>query len=176
MDTYDNQQSDLEAAQRVQERVQFYFVTLTFTLLALSVETAKFSGSNISSTSELLAWVFLLMSGITGLSRLNSIPGNFKISIHLHSIQSNIDNAVQLMRDGNKTILLERTAEAVDANEYLSQQLNTKAMLKEKEDALIKKQSLLMRVHLSALMLGLVILIIARGIDHACLLVAENAI
>lgn len=173
MSTQDNQQSDLETAQRVQERVQFYFVTLTFTLLALSVETAKFNGSNISSSSELFAWLFLLLSGITGLSRLNSIPGNFKISIYQRSIQSNIDSAVQLLKDGNQTILLQKSAEAVDVKEYLEQQLQTKASFETQEKALYKKQWFFMRIHLSSLMLGLVLLIIARGIDYAYALVSQ---
>ena len=173
MSTQDNQQSDLETAQRVQERVQFYFVTLTFTLLALSVETAKFTGSDISSSSELFAWLFLLLSGITGLSRLNSIPGNFKISIHQNSIQSNIDSAVQLLKDGSQTILLQKTGEAVDAKEYLEQQHQIKASFETQESTLYKKQWLLMRIHLSSLMLGLILLIIARGIDHAYVLVSQ---
>lgn len=172
MNIHDNQQSDLESAQRVQERVQFYFITLTFTLLALSVETAKFNSSNISSASELFAWFFLLLSGITGLSRLNSIPANFKISIYQNSIQSNIDSTVQLIKNGNQTILLQKIGEAVDAKEYLEQQLQTKATFETKETTLCKKQWLLMRIHLSALMLGLVLLIIARGIDHAYALVS----
>jgi hypothetical protein len=171
MNIHDNQQLDLESAQRVQERVQFYFVTLTFTLLALSVQTAKFTGSNVSSASELLAWLFLLLSGITGLGRLNSLAGNFKISIHQHSIQSNIDSTVQLIKDGNQTILLQNTGEAVNAKEYLEQQLQTKTNFETKETTLSKKQWFLMRIHQLALMLGLVLLIISRGIDHAYALV-----
>lgn len=162
-----NQRLDLEAGQRVQERVQYYFVTLTFTLLALSIETAKFTGSNISQISELLGWVVLLTSGITGLSRLNSLPSNYKISIHRRSIEDDIDSTRKLVKEGNKTILLQNTGGTVDADSYLSDRLKILGSLEEKESVLLNKQSLLMKVHRSALLLGLVLLLISRGVDHA---------
>ena len=171
MDIEVNQRLDLEAGQRVQERVQYYFVTLTFTLLALSIETAKFAGSNISQISELLGWVVLLTSGVAGLSRLNSLPSNYKISIHRSSIQSDIDSTRKLIKEGNKTILLQKTDETVEADSYLSDRLKILGALEEKESVLINKQSVLMKVHRSALFLGLVLLLISRGIDHACLLI-----
>ena len=171
MDIDVNQRLDLEAGQRVQERVQYYFVTLTFTLLALSIETATFSGSKISQICELLGWVVLLTSGISGLSRLNSLPSNFKISIHRSSIQSDIDSTRKLIKEGNKTILLQKTDETVEATPYLEDRLKTLGSLEEKESVLLSKQSVLMKVHRSALFLGLVLLLISRGIDHACSLI-----
>jgi hypothetical protein len=171
MDIEVNQKLDLEAGQRVQERVQYYFVTLTFTLLALSIETANFDGSNISQVSELLGWVALLTSGIAGLSRLNFLPSNYKISIHRSSIQSDIDSTRKLIKEGNKTILLQKTDKKVEAEPYLSDKLKILGSLEEKESVLLNKQSVLMRVHRSALLLGLVLLLISRGIDHACSLI-----
>lgn len=171
MDIEVNQRLDLEAGQRVQERVQYYFVTLTFTLLALSIETATFSGSKISQISELLGWVVLLTSGIFGLSRLNSLPSNYKISIHRSSIQSDIDSTRKLIKEGNKTVLLQETDETVEAAPYLEDRLKTLGLLEEKESVLLSKQAVLMKVHRSALLLGLVLLLISRGIDHACSLI-----
>jgi hypothetical protein len=66
--------SEREIAQRSQEKFEFYLVGLVFTLLALSIQTAKFSHSNLSETFEILGWFSLAVSGLIGLWRLEYIP------------------------------------------------------------------------------------------------------
>jgi hypothetical protein len=45
-----------------------------FTLLALSIQTAKFGTSSIADIFELIGWVLLFISGISGLWRLEFLP------------------------------------------------------------------------------------------------------
>jgi hypothetical protein len=61
-------------AQQTQEKFEFYLLSLVFTLLALSIQTAKFRGSNIADSLELFGWLFLIVSGLTGLSRMEWVP------------------------------------------------------------------------------------------------------
>ncbi len=66
--------SEREIAVDAQEKFEFYLIGLVFTLLALSIQTAKFGQSSIGDFLELLGWIALLISGLAGLSRLEYIP------------------------------------------------------------------------------------------------------
>lgn len=66
--------SEREVAQQSQEKFEFYLVGLVFTLLALSIQTAKFGQSNFSNNLELFSWISLAVSGFSGLWRLEYIP------------------------------------------------------------------------------------------------------
>jgi hypothetical protein len=62
---------------RIQHRFDFYIVALTFTLLGLSVQTARFCSSRWSNGLELVGWLAFLGSALVGLWRLEKIPGYF---------------------------------------------------------------------------------------------------
>jgi energy-coupling factor transporter transmembrane protein EcfT len=66
--------SDRAVAQQGQEKFQFYLLSLVFTLLALSVQTAKLGTSTISDYFELAGWGFLIASGIAGLWYMETSP------------------------------------------------------------------------------------------------------
>jgi len=66
--------SNIQVAQRVREQFDAYFLGLTFTVLGLSIQTAKFGTAVASDWLELTAWTLLLVSGIAGLSRMELIP------------------------------------------------------------------------------------------------------
>ncbi|MEO0558055.1 MAG: hypothetical protein AAF170_07715 [Bacteroidota bacterium] len=53
------------------DKLEYYRIALTFTLLALAVESADFTSSLIPSAFELGAWSLLFVSGVLGLSRLD---------------------------------------------------------------------------------------------------------
>lgn len=61
-----------EVAQRLQLRFEYYAIALTFSILALAIQSA--SPGPIGTIAELLAWISLLISGLVGLSRLEWQP------------------------------------------------------------------------------------------------------
>ena len=61
-------------AQQSQEKFEFYLLSLVFTLLALAVQSATFGTNLPKNALELLAWVLFLISGLSGLYRLQWIP------------------------------------------------------------------------------------------------------
>lgn len=61
-------------AMNIQEKFELYLISLIFTLLALSVQTASFGKYPKADVIELLGWVLLLVSGIIGVLRLQLVP------------------------------------------------------------------------------------------------------
>lgn len=68
---------NLEISIQTQQKFEFYFLALVFTVLGLSIQTSVFS-SNLQSVIELFAWVFFLISGLAGLSRMEWISVSYK--------------------------------------------------------------------------------------------------
>jgi len=64
---------NVDHAIQTQQKFEFYFLALVFTVLGLCIQTSQFS-SEIQSVVEIGAWVCLFLSGIAGLSRMEWIP------------------------------------------------------------------------------------------------------
>ncbi len=68
---------NLEISIQTQQKVEFYFLALVFTVLGLSIQTSHFS-TKIQAVFEIGAWLSLLASGLAGLSRMEWIPVGYK--------------------------------------------------------------------------------------------------
>jgi len=64
---------------KFQSKVEFYFLGLTFTILALSIQTAELDSNLISTMIELISWISMLLAGLIGLSRIFWIPTLYNI-------------------------------------------------------------------------------------------------
>ena len=64
-----------------QSRLEFYFffLGLTFTILALSIQTSNLTTNPFVTIFELMSWVSLLVAGLIGLSRLFWFPTLYNI-------------------------------------------------------------------------------------------------
>lgn len=56
-----------------QEKFEFYFVSLTFTLLALAIQSVDGSQNKLLAIIEVCGWVVLLASGLVQLYRLQMV-------------------------------------------------------------------------------------------------------
>ncbi|WP_125181561.1 hypothetical protein [Thiohalobacter thiocyanaticus] len=57
-----------------QEKFELYFVSLTFALLALVIQSADSSSGIVAGVAEIIGWVSLLISGLVQLYRLQLVP------------------------------------------------------------------------------------------------------
>ena len=70
---------NLKFAQEYQGKFELYLVSLSFTLLALSIQTAKLGTNTIVDIMEVVGWMLLLVSGLTGLSKIENVPVTIKL-------------------------------------------------------------------------------------------------
>ena len=68
---------NLEHSIQIQQKFEFYFLALVFTILGLSIQTAQLSFW-LQGILEIAGWLLLLTSGLVGLSRMEWIPVAYK--------------------------------------------------------------------------------------------------
>lgn len=105
---------NIHAAQRFQERFEFYFVALTFTLLGLAAQTAAFGDFVVADLTELGAWGALLVSGLVGLARLEGIPHLLKLA-SMRSERLGVITALRGRPGGGEVEFLDETLSKHDA-------------------------------------------------------------
>ncbi|MDT8310548.1 MAG: hypothetical protein RQ732_03785 [Methylophaga sp.] len=119
-----------EFAHTTQEKFNFYLISLVFTLLALSIQTAEFGNYIFSDFAELLGWACLLVSGVVGLSRIEYLPvERVKLAqkteyedraIQAKELQLKGERELHVIQTGQKQSLDERIANSENAIEILN--------------------------------------------------------
>lgn len=81
----ESQSHDMKTSQELQAKFEFYLIALVFTLLGLSIQTAKFGVNVAANIYEILGWVSLLASGLIALWRIEWVP--VALATHSKSVQ-----------------------------------------------------------------------------------------
>jgi hypothetical protein len=113
---------NFEAAQRIQEKFDAYFLALIFTLLGASIQTAKFGFSTPSNALELLGWLLLLIAGLSGLSYLEWMPRVFRL-YSLRLKQENEAQAIesQILQGKPPEVIIAPEKRTISAEMYLAE-------------------------------------------------------
>ena len=165
MDYEENSRIDIEAGQRVQEKIQFYFLTLTFTLLALAIETHKPGAYRASSIIELFSWLLLIVSGVLGLYRMRLIPKYYKLSVHQNMLRWNIKDALELKRKGERQLFLHEKKKLFDIDMYIEEHEKGIEHFQKEENTLATHLTPSIWIRQSALVVGVIFLAFARAYE-----------
>jgi hypothetical protein len=88
----------------IQNKFDFYFIGLIFTLLGLSIQTSQFiAKNNLQNTSEVVGWVLLAISGLLGMSRLEWKPVMYR---HFGELDSEKDTLNTLTQNINRATFI----------------------------------------------------------------------
>jgi hypothetical protein len=82
------------------EKFEIYLLTLTFSILGLSVQTAKFGSSAFQDSLELLGWLSLLVSGVVGIVRAEWVPVAYDIQGKIHTIERQRRDMIEASQRG----------------------------------------------------------------------------
>src|ERR1700687_3296910 len=95
--------SDQLIAIQLQEKFQLYLLSLVFTLLALSIQSAKLGTHRLIDFVELAGWVSLFVSGIAGLWHLEFAPLIRTKMALKHGFENTVAECRRLQRVENQT-------------------------------------------------------------------------
>lgn len=91
----------------IRGRYEFYLVALTFTILGLSIQTARFGSFVIGDAAELLAWVALLLAGLLGLSGIRAAYALYDVYGTIATDESERREFERLHQTGVRDVRLE---------------------------------------------------------------------
>jgi hypothetical protein len=156
-------QLNIEIAQRNQEKFDAYLLGLIFTILGLSIQTAKFGVSSAADASEIVAWLLLLIAGLAGLSRLEWTAEIYR----LFGVQTEKEEAARAAQaaslKGAKELHVVPLGTSVSVDRYIAEAKESVAIVEARLKPLQKRASIKYRLMKTAFVLGLIALMIARA-------------
>lgn len=155
--------SNLDVSRRIQEKFEFYFLSLTFIILALSIQTAKFGPHAISNGLELLGWISLFISGMAGLSRMRWTPSLYKVKHEIIRRERQRDEAKR--RESNHETYIIQGEKEIPVGDFIA---DASQGVKEVEDQLSKletKNNFKYWLHVYGFTFGLLFLMGSRGYE-----------
>jgi hypothetical protein len=159
--------TEREIAQQGQEKFEFYLISLVFTLLALAVQSASFAGNHIKNGLELCSWLFLLLSGLAGLFRLQWIP---VARIHMadkRAIEEEVFKLKELQLRGQTELHVLET----NSTQSIAERMHHRKTAMEIYDPVIKRVERKVQVsyelHKYTFVIGVSLVACARGYEPA---------
>src|SRR5438046_3320901 len=111
--------SNTAIAQRIQEKFDAYLLGLIFTILGLSIQTARFGPSPTADVLEILSWLLLLVAGLVGLNRLEWTPEVYR----LYGIQDEKEEAKRALQraklEGLEQVFVAPLNKSIPVDEYI---------------------------------------------------------
>jgi hypothetical protein len=157
--------SNLDVSIRIQEKFEFYFLSLTFIILGLSIQTSRFGSHAISDGLELLGWISLFISGMAGLSRMRWAPSPYKIKHEIIRREQYRDEAKRRESNGEPYVI--QGEKEIPIGNFIG---DVSQGVKEVEDqlrTLETKNDLKYRLHVYGFTFGLLFLMGSRGYEPA---------
>jgi hypothetical protein len=152
-------------AQQTQEKFELYLLSLVFTLLALSIQTAKFSGLVVADGLELVGWACFVVSGLAGLSRLEWIS-NIRVKL---ATQSDLENEVfklkELLLQGQSELHVLDTGKRQPIAERIQNRQEAIAILTPHIEKLERKSFIKYDIHKYGFAVGVIAVAAARALE-----------
>ncbi len=158
-------ETEREIAIRQQEKFEFYLVALAFTLLALSIQSADFEGPVIARALEIVGWVSLLASGLSGLSYLEWLPVLRVHAVKKDDLDSNADQLRQQRSQGVENVHLLQNNSIVPIEERIREYGEAVNLLEQQDPILDKKSNLKYFIFKWGFVSGLILILAARAYE-----------
>jgi len=152
---------NLEIAQRMKEKFGFYITALTFTVLGLATQTAKFGICSYVDIIELSAWLFLFVSGIFGLSRLELLPVAYEARFHAKGLNNELKNYEDHKANG-KTLVL-GGEDTVPIDEVIENRRTLQAKAQERMESIEKSTPIKYSIQKWAFIIGISLMLVSRS-------------
>lgn len=155
--------SNIEMAQTTQEKFEFYVISLVFTLLALSIQTAEFGNSTFSNFFELSGWLCLLVSGFAGLWRMEFVPVEHGKLAKKTELENQIIALEELRRRGRTEVFVLQTATTEQIEERVQYDREALRIFDSVISKLDRHNMYKYTTHKYTFVIGVVCLVLSRG-------------
>jgi hypothetical protein len=158
MDSIDKNQ---EISIQTQQKFEFYLLALVFTILGLSIQTAKLT-SCYQGIIELAAWASFLLSGLAGLSRMEWIPVSYQHYSKLtkeKSFSRDAQAGRSVLHESGQPMSAQEVAEFIKLAE---DKIEERTKIMERIDS---RDKIKYTLHKWLFVAGLVLLIMSRAIN-----------
>lgn len=118
--------SDIQSAQDVHHRLEFYLVAVAFTVAAFAIQTGEFSGKMIGDAAEAASWFLLTTSGLLGLWRLEYIPVMYRVNDFMYRKNGAICDYSAHPEHADSVALLKKQIEEVQPKLELMENRNSR--------------------------------------------------
>lgn len=148
---------------RIQEKFEFYFLSLTFVLLGLAIQTAKFGNSDFSDIFELIGWLCLLVSGLASLSRMEWIPCGFRAAHEKEKREKFHQAAIESRSQGQTVVFDEESSKELPISEFINDVASGISFASTQLAKIEKRNLLKYSIHKYGFLAGLIALFLSRG-------------
>ena len=155
--------TNFSVAQKLQGQFRFYVVSLIFTLLAASVQTAKLNQSNFETIIELAAWLALLLSGLAALWYIEWEPIIRERLAHRSNYSQHLSDAKRLRLQGVTTIHVLEDGQGQPIDTRIANLQESIARLTENIDRVQSKNYAKYGFARATFIIGIVLLLVARA-------------
>jgi len=164
MNDIDAENENKVFARNLSHKFEYYLITLVFTILGLSIQTSSLSVEHFQYVFEFLAWISLLVAGLFGLWRFEYVPVTYREYGQQQIEEKNLDAFNQGL--GGRSIV-KQNGEEWSAEEMKRAKDALVVNIAERKDKLGELESsihLRYKIHRWAFIIGVVSLVISRGI------------
>jgi len=136
---------------------------LIFTILGLAIQTAKLGTSRVADSLEILGWLSLAFSGLSGLSRLEWVPVALKTGSQLQDIRKERQQLADAAEAGLQLIPVVDQPEPANIHEVIANRDDAIGKVEAHIDKMDQRIRLKYDIHKWSFVIGLLLLIAARG-------------
>lgn len=156
---------NIELSIEISQKFEFYILALVFTILGLAIQTAPYERTWWGSAIEVIAWLVLLISGLSGLSRLEWMPVCYRHFGYLHQEKRSLQTFDQGL--GGRPILNEKYREwSLEELQKAKEEVQNQILMRQgKLDRLERWSFLKYKIHKWSFVVGLLLLFISRAFN-----------
>lgn len=157
-------ESNQEISIRIQEKFDLYFLSLTFVVLGLSMQTSKFGGTLLADSLELISWACLFVSGMSGLSRMRWVPSLHRVLHAIGTREQNLNEAKSRQVQGEPYVVTSQ-GNQMPIDDFINRAEKGVECIKNQLTGLKNKDTIKYGLHVWGFAAGLSFLICSRGLD-----------